>query len=120
MGRLIEQWEESVKNMQRSDKQLERLGEEYANNLARKRQKEEKLKERKKFHEDVDKENKGLDQHIQQTDRQLVRIRLDHMETKGALNSFKDEVEVTKNQMRACEHEKNNTRNEHAMVSRGL
>merc|ERR1712039_49734 len=54
--RLIEQWEESVKNMQRSDKQLERLGEEYANNLARKRQKEEKLKERNKFHEDVDNE----------------------------------------------------------------
>mmetsp|Transcript_7374 Transcript_7374/g.18510 ORF Transcript_7374/g.18510 Transcript_7374/m.18510 type:complete len:897 (+) Transcript_7374:100-2790(+) len=118
--RLIEQWEESVKNMQRSDKQLERLGEEYANNLARKRQKEDKLKERNKFHDDVENENKKMDQNIQQMDRQLVRMRMDHMETKGALTSFKDEVEVTKNQMRACEVEKNNTRNEHAMVSRSL
>mmetsp|Transcript_36800 Transcript_36800/g.104782 ORF Transcript_36800/g.104782 Transcript_36800/m.104782 type:complete len:898 (+) Transcript_36800:99-2792(+) len=117
---LIEQWEESVKNMQTRDKQLERLGEEYAKNLDRKRTKEEKMKERKRFHEEMESENNKLDQQIQQTDRQLVRIRLDHQETKGALQSFKDEVDVMKNQMRACETEKNNTKNEHASASRNL
>lgn len=42
-----------VKNMQTRDKQLERLGEEYAKNLDRKRTKEEKMKERKRFHEEA-------------------------------------------------------------------
>lgn len=116
--RLIEQWEESVSNMQRSDKQLERLGEEYAKNMERKAQKEDKMKERRKFHEEVEGENSKVDTAITQTDRQLVRIRMDHLETKQALANFKDEVEITKNQMRACEHEKNNAKNEHAQATK--
>merc|ERR1712113_181542 len=100
--KLIDQWEEAVKNMKTRDGQLEKLGEEYAGNLSRKRQKEDRMKERKRFHEEVDAENNKMEEGIQQTDRQLVRMRLDHMETKSSLNSFKDEVEVMKNQLSAC------------------
>mmetsp|Transcript_5192 Transcript_5192/g.6771 ORF Transcript_5192/g.6771 Transcript_5192/m.6771 type:complete len:311 (+) Transcript_5192:79-1011(+) len=46
--RLITQWEEAVKNMKIRDNQLERLGEEYATNLVRKRQKEDHMKEKRK------------------------------------------------------------------------
>merc|ERR1712113_1162160 len=111
--KLIDQWEEAVKNMKTRDGQLEKLGEEYAGNLSRKRTKEEKMKEKKRLHEDVEAENNKMEEGIQQTDRQLVRMRLDHMETKSSLNSFKDEVEVMKNQLSACETEKNNTKNQH-------
>merc|ERR1711870_193279 len=118
MGRkkLIDQWEEAVKNMKTRDGQLEKLGEEYASNLGRKRSKEDKMKEKKKMHEDVEAENNKMEEGIQQTDRQLVRMRLDHMETKGSLGSFKDEVEVMKNQLQACETEKN----KHTVLMRGL
>merc|ERR1712217_87494 len=118
--KLIDQWEEAVKNMKTRDGQLEKLGEEYASNLSRKRSKEDKMKEKKKMHEDVEAENNKMEEGIQQTDRQLVRMRLDHMETKGSLGSFKDEVEVMKNQLQACETEKNNTKNEHTVLMKGL
>jgi len=114
--KLINQWEESVNNMKTRDAQVEKLGEEYAADLARKRQKEEKMRERKKFHSEVEAENEKTEAAIQQTDRQLVRIRLDHMDVKGSLTGFKDEVEVLKNQLSACETEKNNTKNQHAQL----
>merc|ERR1719343_1829019 len=74
--KLIAQWEDSVKSMQSRDKQLERLGEEYATNLQRKQQKEARMKDKKRLHEEVNQENEKLEHGIQQTDRQLVRIRL--------------------------------------------
>eukprot|EP00415_Alexandrium_ostenfeldii_P003459 UN3459 len=118
--KLIAQWEESVGSMKTRDNQLERLGEEYAANLGRKRTKEEKMRERKKHHEEVDGENSKMEQAIQQTDRQLVRIRLDHMDVKSSMTSFKDEVEVMRNQLSACETEKTNARNQHAQMVRSL
>eukprot|EP00439_Symbiodinium_sp_Y106_P040659 s125_g5.t1 len=111
--KIIEQWEESVKNMKSRDSQLERLGEEYAANMTRKKVKEDKMKERKQFHDEVEADDEKLEQSIQQTDRQLVRMRMDHMEAKTSLTGFKDEVEVMKNQVIACHSEKNRTANEH-------
>merc|ERR1712060_665625 len=71
--KLISQWEEAVSNMKSRDSQLEKLGEEFAANLGRKRQKDEKLKEKKKLHEESEQENQKLEAHISATDRQLVR-----------------------------------------------
>merc|ERR1712061_413061 len=45
--KIISQWEEAVNNMQSRDGHLEKLGEEYASNLGRKRSKEDKMKEKK-------------------------------------------------------------------------
>jgi len=118
--RLIEQWEDSVKSMKSRDSQLERLGEEYAANMGRKKSKEDKMKERKRFYDEIEAENEKLEQAIQQTDRQLVRIRMDHMETKTSLTGFKDEVEVMKNQLNACAVEKHKTQHEHQVLSRNL
>mmetsp|Transcript_41567 Transcript_41567/g.109721 ORF Transcript_41567/g.109721 Transcript_41567/m.109721 type:complete len:891 (+) Transcript_41567:143-2815(+) len=118
--KLIDQWEESVKNMQTRDRQLEKLGEEYAANMERKKIKEEKLKDRRRFQEEVEAENEKMDNTIQNTDRQLTRIRMDYMETKNSLTAFKDEVEVMKNMAQSCEKEKHDTRNQHAVLSREL
>eukprot|EP00420_Gonyaulax_spinifera_P021964 CAMPEP_0197914562 /NCGR_PEP_ID=MMETSP1439-20131203/78724_1 /TAXON_ID=66791 /ORGANISM="Gonyaulax spinifera, Strain CCMP409" /LENGTH=141 /DNA_ID=CAMNT_0043536475 /DNA_START=9 /DNA_END=430 /DNA_ORIENTATION=- len=78
------------------------------------------MKDRKKFHEEVGNENQKMEQTIQQTDRQLVRIRLDHLDVKSSLTGFKDEVEVLKNQLSACETEKVNTKNQHTQLQRSL
>jgi len=118
--KIIEQWEESVKNMKSRDSQLERLGEEYAANMSRKKVKEDKMKERKQFHDEVEADNEKMEQTIQQTDRQLVRMRMDHMEAKTSLTGFKDEVEVMKNQLSACQSEKVRTHNEHQVGARRL
>ncbi|CAE7456638.1 CCDC39 [Symbiodinium natans] len=118
--KIIEQWEESVKNMKSRDSQLERLGEEYAANMTRKKVKEDKMKERKQFHDEVEADNEKMEQTIQQTDRQLVRMRMDHMEAKTSLTGFKDEVEVMKNQVSACHSERNRTENEHQVGAQRL
>mmetsp|Transcript_108325 Transcript_108325/g.258499 ORF Transcript_108325/g.258499 Transcript_108325/m.258499 type:complete len:884 (+) Transcript_108325:74-2725(+) len=118
--RIIEQWEESVKSMKSRDSQLERLGEEYAANMTRKKTKEDKMKERKQFFEDIEGENEKMEQTIQQTDRQLVRMRMDHMEAKTSLTGFKDEVEVMKNQLNACISEKIRTQNEQEVGAKRL
>merc|ERR1712060_433523 len=55
--KLIDQWEEAVENMKTRDGQLEKLGEEYAANLGRKRTKEDKMKEKKRLHEETEGEN---------------------------------------------------------------
>merc|ERR1712072_708845 len=62
--KLISQWEDAVKSMRTRDTQLEKLGEEFAANLQRKRQKDEKLKEKKAMHEEADNDNQKLEQHI--------------------------------------------------------
>merc|ERR1719440_544755 len=118
--KLITQWEDAVKSMRTRDTQLEKLGEEFAANLARKRQKDEKLKEKRKDHEDREGGNAKLEQDIATTDRQLVRVRLDHMNVKTELNGFKDEVEVLKNQLSACETEKTNTKNKLGVLAKNL
>lgn len=118
--KIIEQWEESVKSMKSRDSQLERLGEEYAANMSRKKVKEDKMKERRQFHEDIEGENEKMEQTIQQTDRQLVRMRMDYMEAKTSLTGFKDEVEVMKNQLNACISEKLNTQNQHEVGAKRL
>lgn len=118
--RLIEQWGESVRSMKTRDAQLERLGQEYADNMVGKKSKEEKMKERKHFFETVEDDNQKMDLAIQQTDRQLTRIRLDYQETKQSLAGFKDEVEVMKNQVQAVETEKTNTKNERSVLVRNL
>merc|ERR1712066_726303 len=96
------------------------MGEEFAAKLQRKRQKDEKMKEKKKFHEEAEGENQKLEQGISATDRQLVRVRLDHMNVKTELTGFKDEVEVLKNQLSACETEKSNTKNQLTVLMKSL
>jgi len=118
--KIIEQWEESVKSMKSRDSQLERLGEEYAANMSRKKVKEDKMKERRQFHEEIEGENEKMEQTIQQTDRQLVRMRMDYMDAKTSLTGFKDEVEVMKNQLNACISEKIKTQNEYEVGAKRL
>lgn len=118
--KIITQWEDAVKSMRTRDTQLERLGEEFASNLSQKRTKDERMKEKRRAYEEAEAENSKLEQGISTTDRQLVRVRLDHMNVKTELTGFKDEVEVLKNQLGACEQEKNSTKNKHAVLVRNL
>mmetsp|Transcript_43011 Transcript_43011/g.98853 ORF Transcript_43011/g.98853 Transcript_43011/m.98853 type:complete len:893 (-) Transcript_43011:49-2727(-) len=110
--RLITQWEEAVKNMKIRDNQLERLGEEYATNLVRKRQKEDHMKEKRKQHVETDGDNEKLEQSISAGDRQLIKMRMEHMGAKADMGNFKDEVEVARNQLSSCESERNNAKNQ--------
>merc|ERR1719387_514268 len=109
--RLIRQWEEAVNAMKQRDGQLEKMGEEFASNLTRKKQKEAKLKEKQKSFEDSESTNTNLESSIQNTERQLTRVRMDHLNVKQGLQEFKDEVDIMKNQLAACETEKVNTKN---------
>merc|ERR1719191_1751504 len=118
--RLIGQWEEAVKNMKTRDSQLERMGEDYAENLNRKKKTEQKMKEKQKFLTDSENENEKLETQITSSDRQLARIRLDHMNVKGGLGEFKDEVEVLKNQLAAVATEQANRRNTLVSVTKSL
>jgi chromosome segregation ATPase len=118
--KIISQWEEAVNNMQSRDGQLDALSREYAQNQELKKQKEDKMKEKKRQHEEVNGDNEKMNNTIDQTDRQLVQIRTDHMKAKDSINNFKDEVEVLKNQLTACEKEKNDHHNQHQVQSRNL
>ncbi|CAK0859056.1 unnamed protein product [Prorocentrum cordatum] len=116
--RIIAQWEDAVKSMQSRDNQLEQKGEEYAAAMARKKAKEDRMKEKKAICANLEAENERLEQAIQHTDRQLTKMRGDQMETKNALTNFRDEVEVMKNQHRAVEQEKHQTKNQHAVMTK--
>jgi len=117
---LIRQWEEAVKNMQQRDKQLESLAQKYAEDLSRKRQKEQKLQDRKIFHEQALADNEKVQNEIIQTDRQLARIRIDYMNVRNGLTDFKDEVEVLKNQLSASAHDQVSKKNELVQLAQHL
>merc|ERR1711904_283128 len=89
-------------------------------NLTRKKQKEQKMKEKQKFLQDSEAENTKLEGTITAGDRQLARIRLDHMNVKSGLLEFKDEVEVLKNQLAAVATEQTNTKNKLVSVKKSL
>merc|ERR1712136_220926 len=118
--KLIEQWEESVNNMKSRDNQLERLSEEYADNQQRKKLKEEKMKDKKSAYDKADDESKKLEEQITTLGRQLERMRLDHVNVKAEHVSFKDEVEILKNQLGSTESERTTTRKIMNMKARTL
>lgn len=118
--KIINQWEEAVNNMQGRDGQLDALSQEYAENAERKKQKEDKLNDRRRNHTELENDNEKMRNNIDQTDRQLVQIRTDHMKAKDSIGNFKDEVEVMKNQLTATEKEKNEHHNKHQVLSRDL
>jgi len=109
-----------VNNMKSRDNQLERLSEEYADNQQRKKLKEEKMKDKKSAYEKADDESKKLEEQITTLGRQLERMRLDHVNVKAEHVSFKDEVEILKNQLGSTESERTTTRNIMNMKARTL
>jgi chromosome segregation ATPase len=118
--KIITQWEDAVNSMQQRDNQLEKKGEEYAAGMARKKAKEDKMKEKKGICEGLESENNKLEQAIANTDRQLTKMRSDHLETKESLTQFRDECEVMKNQHRAVENEKLQAQNHHQIMATAL
>mmetsp|Transcript_91480 Transcript_91480/g.244969 ORF Transcript_91480/g.244969 Transcript_91480/m.244969 type:complete len:925 (-) Transcript_91480:135-2909(-) len=110
--RLIQRWEEAVTSMKHRDSQLESLGHDFEENLKRKEGKEEKLKEKQKFLQESENENKKVETQITNTDRQLARIRIEHMNVKAGLQEFKDEVEILKNQLAAAATDQANRRHQ--------
>merc|ERR1712194_332700 len=96
---VVAEWESCITGMKARDEQLEKLGELYANRLGGRRGKEQKLKERINFLEDTQAENAKVQQVILSSDRQLMRVRKDHISVRDGLTEFKDEVDVLRNQL---------------------
>ncbi|CAD7969777.1 unnamed protein product [Amoebophrya sp. A25] len=96
---LIKQWEQTVIQMKGQDERLNKLGEHYAAEKAVEKQKEGKLKEKESFLKDIKAENAKVTTIISASDRQLIRVRQDHLAIKDGLGDFHDEVEVVKGQL---------------------
>ncbi|CAD7950216.1 unnamed protein product [Amoebophrya sp. A120] len=109
--RLIQQWEQTVQSMKSQDERLNKLGEEYAVQKNIERGKEQKLKEKESFLAEVQSENQKVTTVIAASDRQLIRVRQDHVSIKDGLGDFHDEVEVLKGQLSGQSSEQAQQRN---------
>uniref|UniRef100_A0A0G4G0L3 Coiled-coil domain-containing protein 39 n=1 Tax=Chromera velia CCMP2878 TaxID=1169474 RepID=A0A0G4G0L3_9ALVE len=117
---LIKQWEDAVSAMRKRDSAIEQLGERYAEIQKEIQQKKSKLERNKAFLAHEKSNNKQLEVEITNTDRQLSHIRLELLDEKKALASFKDQCDVLRHQMSAEATEMSHRRTQLASLQDAL
>lgn len=93
---LIEQWESTIEQMQRRDREMDRLATRLAEAKANLMSHEEMVKEKQQFLEGEMENNQEQSKKIQATDRLAARLRLDYQDNENQRIQFADELETLK------------------------
>ncbi|KAJ8030943.1 Coiled-coil domain-containing protein 39 [Holothuria leucospilota] len=93
---LIAQWEATIEQMQRRDREMDRLALQLAEAKANLRNNEDQVNEKRSFLENEMENNQEQQKQIQQTDRLAARLRQDHQQNENQRIQFQDEVETLK------------------------
>ncbi|XP_071508551.1 coiled-coil domain-containing protein 39-like [Diadema antillarum] len=93
---LIEQWEATIEQMQRRDREMDRLATRLAEAKADLMDHEEMVKEKQQFLENEIENNQEQTKKIQGTDRLAARLRLDYQDNENQRIQFADEMETLK------------------------
>ncbi|XP_041482554.1 coiled-coil domain-containing protein 39-like [Lytechinus variegatus] len=93
---LIEQWESTIEQMQRRDREMDRLATKLAEAKSDLMDHEEMVKEKQQFLENEMENNQEQTKKIQATDRLAARLRLDYQDNENQRIQFADELETLK------------------------
>ncbi|XP_071950306.1 coiled-coil domain-containing protein 39-like [Antedon mediterranea] len=93
---LIRQWEATIDQMQRRDREMDQLANELAQVKADVRAHEETVAEKQQFLENELENNEEQQKKIQSTDRLSAKLRIDYQDTETQRGQFADELETLK------------------------
>lgn len=93
---LISQWEQTIDQMQRRDKEMDLLASQLARVKAEVRQREEIIKEKQQFLENEIENNQELEKKISLAERTAAKMRLDFQEAEQQRDQFQSELEALK------------------------
>ncbi|XP_021365244.1 coiled-coil domain-containing protein 39-like [Mizuhopecten yessoensis] len=93
---LIEQWENTIEQMQRRDHEMDLLAAQLARVKAEVRRREEAIKEKMQFLEGEVDNNKEQEKKISIAERVAARTRIDHQEAETNRVQFSDELDALK------------------------
>ncbi|XP_072033774.1 coiled-coil domain-containing protein 39-like [Amphiura filiformis] len=93
---LIRQWEATIEQMQRRDKEMDVLANDLAQVKSNVRQHEETVKEKQQFLDSEMENNQEEQKKIQATDRLAAKLRLDYQGNETQRIQFQDELETLK------------------------
>ncbi|KAK2144272.1 hypothetical protein LSH36_772g01071 [Paralvinella palmiformis] len=89
---LISQWEQTIDQMQRRDKEMDLLASQLARVKAEVRQREEIIKEKQQFLDNEIENNKELEMKISLAERTSAKMRLDFQEAEQQRDQFQSEA----------------------------
>lgn len=89
---LISQWENTIEQMQRRDKEMDLLAAQLARTKMEVRKKEEQIQEKQQFLDNEHDNNSEKEKKIVLCDRNLAKLRLEFQEAETQRFQFSDEV----------------------------
>ncbi|XP_064639257.1 coiled-coil domain-containing protein 39-like [Lineus longissimus] len=93
---LIKQWEYTIEQMQKRDKEMDALALQLANVKEDVRKREDMIKEKQQFLDDEIDNNKDFEKKISMAERTAARIRIEWKEAEEARSQFQDELDALK------------------------
>lgn len=93
---LIEQWEHTIEQMQRRDKEMDLLAAKLARVKAEVRKREENIKEKQQFLDNEIENNKEQEKKISLAERLSAKFRIDYQEAETQRVQFQDELDALK------------------------
>eukprot|EP00921_Rhytidocystis_pertsovi_P006212 GHVQ01010585.1.p1 GENE.GHVQ01010585.1~~GHVQ01010585.1.p1 ORF type:complete len:726 (+),score=128.82 GHVQ01010585.1:318-2495(+) len=117
---LIKQWEEGVKAMQRRDEAISEAGQRYATVQSEIGQTKEQLETSIRVLNEKQTANSELEGQISAAERRLAKCRTESLQDKQTLASFRDSVEVLRNQVSASALRSSGCSNKLATLSEAL
>ncbi|XP_048746440.2 coiled-coil domain-containing protein 39-like isoform X1 [Ostrea edulis] len=93
---LIEQWEHTIEQMQRRDKEMDLLAAKLARVKAEVRKREESIKEKQQFLDNEIENNKEQEKKISLAERLSAKFRIDYQEAETQRVQFQDELDALK------------------------
>ncbi|XP_074657844.1 coiled-coil domain-containing protein 39-like [Tubulanus polymorphus] len=91
---LIQQWENTIDQMQRRDKEMDMLASQLARVKAEVRNRDEAIKEKQQFLDNEIENNKEMEKKISVSERQAGRVRLDWQDAEKSRTAFQDELDA--------------------------
>jgi chromosome segregation ATPase len=116
----LARWEDTVAAVNMRDEDLLRRGQEFTDIQLKVVEREKNLSEQERFLDQLNSENRRKEAAIDQADRQLAKVRADHVQAREGVTEFNDEMEVVKNQITASSRDLDNGRLKISQLSEGI
>lgn len=107
---LITQWEQTIDQMQRRDKEMQALSLELGNLRVEIHKREDTIREKKQFLESQEENNREMDKKISLVEREAARLRLQYQDAETDRMRFGDELDALKRTVERTNQELETTR----------
>ncbi|CAH1781534.1 unnamed protein product [Owenia fusiformis] len=117
---LIKQWEYTIEQMQKRDKEMDLLASQLARVKAEVRQREDMIKEKQQFLDNEVENNREQEKKISLSERAAAKLRIDYQEAETTRDQFQNELEALKRTVDRTNVDLESTRSHVAQLKRDV